>query len=143
MKKNKGILAGTIITSAMAFSTVPAATQPLRIADENQSEMIVPFQVHVSNADLDDLRRRVLSTRWPSKETVTDPSQGVQLATMQKLAQYWGTDYDWRKVEARLNALPQFTTKIDDVDIHFIWVRSKHKNALPVIITHGWTLAPS
>jgi pimeloyl-ACP methyl ester carboxylesterase len=138
MKKNKSILAGTIITSAMALSGGPAEAQPLRDADKNPNEMIVPFQVHISNADVDDLRRRVLATRWPSKETVNDPSQGVQLATMQKLAQYWGTDYDWRKVESKLNALPQFTTNIDGLDIHFIWVRSKQKNALPVIITHGW-----
>ena len=85
-----------------------------------------------------DLRRRIAATRWPEQETVTDASQGVQLATMQKLARYWATDYDWRKVEARLNALPQFITEIDGLDIHFIHVRSKHENALPLIVTHGW-----
>jgi len=97
-----------------------------------------PFHVSFPQADLVDLRRRVAATRWPSRETVADHSQGVQLATMQKLADYWTNDYNWRKVEARLNALPQFITTIDGVDIHFIHVRSKHPNALPVIITHGW-----
>jgi pimeloyl-ACP methyl ester carboxylesterase len=99
---------------------------------------IRPFHVSFSDADLTDLRRRVAATRWPQKETVADDSQGVQLATMQKLAKYWQTDYDWRKCEARLNALPQFVTEIDGLDIHFIHVKSKEKNALPVIITHGW-----
>src|SRR5439155_15686011 len=84
------------------------------------------------------LRKRIAATRWPDKETVTDASQGVQLATMQKLAKYWATDYDWRKCEAKLNTLPQFITTIDGVDVHFIHVRSKEKNALPLIITHGW-----
>ena len=84
------------------------------------------------------LRERVAATRWPDQETVADDSQGVQLATMQELARYWATDYDWRKCEAKLNALPQFVTEIDGLDIHFIHVRSKHANALPVIITHGW-----
>ena len=102
------------------------------------TESIRPFEVHFPQADLDDLRRRILATRWPENETVTDFSQGVPLATMLKLASYWGNGYDWRKVEARLNALPNFITKIDDLDIHFIHVRSKHENALPVIVTHGW-----
>jgi pimeloyl-ACP methyl ester carboxylesterase len=100
---------------------------------------IRPFTVPtVPQAALDDLRRRIADTRWPEKETVTDASQGVQLATMQKLASYWGKDYDWRKCEAKLKALPNFVTTIDGVDIHFIHVRSKEKNALPMIITHGW-----
>jgi pimeloyl-ACP methyl ester carboxylesterase len=99
---------------------------------------IRPFRVDVPEADLVELRRRVTATRWPDKETVTDPSQGVQLATIQKLARYWRTEHDWRKVQARLNALPQFMTKIDGLDIHFIHVRSKHENALPMIVTHGW-----
>ena len=99
---------------------------------------IRPFRVKVSDAELSDLRRRVKATRWPERETVTDDSQGVQFATTQKLADYWATDYDWRKCEARLNALPQFITEIDGLDIHFIHVKSKHANALPVIITHGW-----
>ena len=85
-----------------------------------------------------DLRRRIAATRWPERETVADQSQGVQLATMQELARYWATDYDWRKCEAQLNALPQFITEIDGLDIHFIHVRSKHENALPLIVTHGW-----
>jgi pimeloyl-ACP methyl ester carboxylesterase len=97
-----------------------------------------PFQVDISQADLDDLRRRVAATRWPSKELVADWSQGVQLATNQALARFWATDYDWRTIEAKLNALPQFTTEIDGVNIHFIHVKSKHENALPLIITHGW-----
>ena len=106
-----------------------------RTADKNA---IRPFQVNVPQAELTDLRRRINATKWPERETVTDASQGVQLATIQALARYWGTKYDWRKVEARLNALPQFITEIDGLDIHFIHVRSKHENALPLIVTHGW-----
>jgi pimeloyl-ACP methyl ester carboxylesterase len=102
------------------------------------SSDIRPFQVNVPETELIELRRRINATRWPDRETVTDSSQGVQLATMQKLARYWATDYDWRKVEAKLNALPQFITEIDGLDIHFIHVRSKHENALPLIVTHGW-----
>jgi pimeloyl-ACP methyl ester carboxylesterase len=99
---------------------------------------IRPFQVNVPEAELTELRRRINSTRWPDRETVTDESQGVPLATIQELARYWRTDYDWRKCEAKLNALPQFITEIDGLDIHFIHVRSKHENALPLIVTHGW-----
>jgi pimeloyl-ACP methyl ester carboxylesterase len=99
---------------------------------------IRPFQVHFSDEALDDLRRRVAATRWPDKETVADQTQGVQLATIQALANYWSTEHDWRKVEERLNALPMFMTEIDGVDIHFIHVRSPHEHALPLIITHGW-----
>ncbi len=99
---------------------------------------IRPFHVEVPQAQLDDLRRRIEATRWPSKELVDDRSQGVQLATLQELARYWATDYDWRKAEAKLNALPQFTTEIDGVEIHFVHVRSQHENALPLIVTHGW-----
>jgi pimeloyl-ACP methyl ester carboxylesterase len=99
---------------------------------------IRPFKFHASDEALADLRRRIGATRWPSRELVADASQGVQLATMRELASYWQRDYDWRKLEARLDALPQFMTRIDGVDIHFIHVRSKHPNALPVIITHGW-----
>jgi len=97
-----------------------------------------PFQVHVPDAALTDLRRRIAETRWPDKETVTDRSQGIQLGKLQELIRYWGGDYDWRKVEARLNALPMFMTEIDGVDIHFIHVKSRHANALPLIVTHGW-----
>ncbi|MBM7490100.1 pimeloyl-ACP methyl ester carboxylesterase [Micromonospora luteifusca] len=99
---------------------------------------IRPFTVDIPQADLDDLKRRIAATRWPEKETVPDQSQGVQLATMQTLARYWEKEYDWRKVEARLNALPQFMTQIDGLDIHFLHIRSKHDDALPLIITHGW-----
>ena len=97
-----------------------------------------PFHVDIPEEALADLRRRIETTRWPSKELVTDRSQGVQLATMQELARYWTTEYDWRKVEAKLNALPQFTTEIDGVNVHFIHVRSPHEDALPLIMTHGW-----
>jgi pimeloyl-ACP methyl ester carboxylesterase len=97
-----------------------------------------PFRVDVPQADLDDLRRRIAATRWPHKELVADPSQGVQLATLEALARYWATEYDWRTCEAKLNALPQFMTEIDGLDIHFIHVTSPHENALPLIITHGW-----
>ncbi|HME85884.1 MAG TPA: epoxide hydrolase [Roseiarcus sp.] len=97
-----------------------------------------PFRFTASEEALADLRRRVAATKWPSKELVTDASQGVQLATMRELALYWQSDYDWPKVEARLNALPQFTTSVDGLDIHFIHVRSNHENALPIIVTHGW-----
>jgi pimeloyl-ACP methyl ester carboxylesterase len=99
---------------------------------------IRPFQVNVPEAELTDLRRRVTATKWPERETVTDESQGVQLSTIQKLARYWATEHDWRKCEAKLNARPQFITEIDGLDIHFIHVRSKHENALPLIVTHGW-----
>ncbi len=97
-----------------------------------------PFRVHVPDEALVDLRRRLAATRWPDRETVTDQSQGVQLASLEALVRYWERDYDWRKIEAKLNALPQFKTEIDGLDIHFIHVRSRHPNALPVIITHGW-----
>ena len=99
---------------------------------------IRPFEVHVPDEELADLQRRVAATRWPSKELVADQSQGVQLATIQHLVTYWGTDYDWRRCEAQLNALPQFTTEIDGLGVHFIHVRSRHEGALPLIITHGW-----
>jgi pimeloyl-ACP methyl ester carboxylesterase len=96
------------------------------------------FQVSVPEAELTELRRRISATRWPEQETVADASQGVQLATIQALARYWATEYDWRKIEAKMNALPQFITEIDGLDIHFIHGRSKHENALPLIVTHGW-----
>lgn len=99
---------------------------------------IRPFQATIPDAELSELRRRINATRWPDRETVPDASQGVQLSTVQKLARYWATEYDWRKVEARMNAYPQFISEIDGLDIHFIHVRSKHPNALPVIVTHGW-----
>jgi pimeloyl-ACP methyl ester carboxylesterase len=107
----------------------------VQIADKTA---ILPFHVNVAEADLTELRRRIKATKWPDRETVNDQSQGVQLATIQELARFWGTEYDWRKVEARLNAIPQFMTEIDGLDIHFIHVRSKHEDALPLIVTHGW-----
>jgi len=99
---------------------------------------IRPFNVDVPEQQIDDLRRRIAQTRWPSKELVADRSQGVQLATMQELARYWATDYDWRAFEKRFAALPHFVTEIDGVDIHFIHVRSEHEDALPLVVTHGW-----
>jgi pimeloyl-ACP methyl ester carboxylesterase len=110
------------------------------LAEQSGSEnsAIRPFQVGFPQADLDDLRRRVLAARWPERETVSDDSQGVRLALIQELADYWGTDYDWRACEAKLNALPNFITEIDGLDIHFIHVRSQHEDALPLIVTHGW-----
>jgi pimeloyl-ACP methyl ester carboxylesterase len=111
-----------------------ASTKHAATADRS----IQPFAVKVSKAAVDDLRRRLAATRWPSKELVEDRSQGVQLATLQELARYWTEDYDFRRIEARLNALPQFKTEIDGVDIHLIHVRSRHENALPLIMTHGW-----
>ena len=99
---------------------------------------IRPFRASFPDSELSELRRRINATRWPERETVSDQSQGVQLATTQALARYWASEYDWRKVEAKLNALPQFLTEIDGLDIHFIHVRSKHDAALPLIVTHGW-----
>jgi pimeloyl-ACP methyl ester carboxylesterase len=113
-------------------------SQAPAVAPPPSSAQVRPFHVNIPQAALADLRKRIAATRWPEKETVADQSQGVQLATIQKLARYWATDYDWRKVEAKLKALPQFVTNIDGVDIHFIHVRSKNPNALPLIVTHGW-----
>ena len=115
------------------FVTQPSATQ-----SQTDKTSIRPFQFDFPDAELTELRRRINATRWPDPAQVTDASQGVQLATMQKLARYWGTDYDWRKGEAKLKALPHFVTEIDGLDIHFIHVRSQHENALPMIVTHGW-----
>jgi pimeloyl-ACP methyl ester carboxylesterase len=122
-----GILLCAVATASPSAAPTPAGDPSIR-----------PFTFHASDEALTDLRRRIAATKWPSRERVKDPSQGVQLATMQKLARYWASDYDWRKFEARLAALPQFVTNIDGVDIHFIHVRSKHPNALPLLITHGW-----
>src|SRR5438128_6433929 len=106
--------------------------------ESTSTSEVRPFSFNVPEAELTELRRRIHATKWPEQETVADASQGVQLATMQELARYWGTDYDFKRFEARLNALPQFMTEIDGLDIHFIHVRSKHENALPLIVTHGW-----
>ena len=124
-----------LLASPGAAQSVTAAGKQ-RAANENTA--IRPFSFEVSDAELAELRRRIAATRWPEKETVPDQSQGVPLATMRELARYWATDYDWRKGEAKLKALPQFITRIDGLDIHFIHVRSKHRNALPLLITHGW-----
>ena len=125
-----GIIAFGAMT-CLALSSTP-------VAAENTDTAIRPFRVNMPEADLADLKRRLAATRWPDKETVADQSQGAQLAKLQELVRYWGTDYDWRKAEAKLNAFPQFMTTIDGVDIHFIHVRSRHPNAMPLIVTHGW-----
>jgi pimeloyl-ACP methyl ester carboxylesterase len=113
-------------------------TDEARPSAATSDTSVRPFQVNVPDEAIDDLRRRIAATRWPSRELVADRSQGVQLATLQELARYWTSEYEWRKCEARLNALPQFTTEIDGVGIHFIHVRSRHENALPLIMSHGW-----
>src|SRR3984885_5318603 len=128
---------GEIKLQGAIAMTPTTATQPA-INRATDKTAIHPFHVNVPETDLTELRRRINATNWPERETVADASQGVQLATMQALAKYWATSYDWRKVEARLNASPQFITTIDGVDIHFIHVRSKYPNALPIIVTHGW-----
>jgi pimeloyl-ACP methyl ester carboxylesterase len=130
-----GVVGLLLLASPGAAQSVTAAGKE-RAANENTA--IRPFSFEVSDAELAELRRRIAATRWPEKETVPDQSQGVPLATMRELARYWATDYDWRKGEAKLKALPQFITRIDGLDIHFIHVRSKHRNALPLLITHGW-----
>jgi pimeloyl-ACP methyl ester carboxylesterase len=128
-----------LTTAAMGIAAAGVASLfPAHPAPAAAGDAIRPFRVHVPEADLVDLRRRIAATRWPDPETVDDQSQGIQLAKIKPLVAYWGTGYDWRKAEAKLNALPQFMTEIDGLDIHFIHVRSKHPNALPVIITHGW-----
>ena len=122
-----GAMGGLLASAVRAEADAGAGVSAIR-----------PFHVHIPDEALVDLRRRIAMTRWPDRETVSDGAQGVPLEKLQSLVRYWGTGYDWRKVEARLNALPQFTTTIDGVDIHFIHVRSRQPNALPVIITHGW-----
>jgi pimeloyl-ACP methyl ester carboxylesterase len=133
----RSFLSTTLIAAAFGLlqSTAPSYAQT---APSAEGKAIRPFKINFPEEALTDLRRRVVATRWPEKEPVSDHSQGVPLATMQKLAKYWANEYDWRKCEARLNAVPNFITEIDGLDIHFIHVRSKHPNALPIIITHGW-----
>jgi pimeloyl-ACP methyl ester carboxylesterase len=138
MTKTKNILASTVIGGALALQGTIADAQGASHSDLKFSETIRPFQVHIPNEDLKDLRKRILETRWPDKETVADQSQGAKLSQLQSLADYWGKSYDWRKAEAKLNAFPQFITTIDGIDIHFIHVRSKEPNAMPIIISHGW-----
>jgi pimeloyl-ACP methyl ester carboxylesterase len=132
-----GLLALPCYAQAASAADVGSAVSTTREGNV-QGEAIRPFKFHASEEALTDLRRRIAATKWPSPELVGDASQGVQLATTQELARYWQSGYDWRKIEKRLNALPQFVTKIDGVDIHFIHVRSKQPNAMPIIITHGW-----
>ena len=122
-----------------ASATVAASSLiPTQAHAATTNDAIRPFRIDVPQEELVELRRRILATRWPERETVPDESQGLQLAAMQEIARYWATGYDWRKAEAKLNALPQFKTEIDGLDIHFIHVRSKHESALPLIVTHGW-----
>jgi len=135
-KINQAMSAAVHVTAGLLAVGFPARASPAAAA--TKGEDVRPFHVDVPQATLDDLRRRIQATKWPEKETVADHSQGVPLGAMQELARYWATDYDWRTCEAKLNALPQFITTIDGVDIHFIHVRSKEANALPIIISHGW-----
>ncbi|XZF15699.1 epoxide hydrolase family protein [Chitinophagaceae bacterium MMS25-I14] len=137
MKKNSSTLTGAIITGALNLLTPSGVAQTVPAA-ASAAEAIRPFHVNVPEAALTDLRQRVQATRWPDKETVNDRSQGVQLQQIQDLVHYWGTDYDWRKAEAKLNAIPEYVTHIDGLDIQFAWIRSKKANALPIILTHGW-----
>lgn len=134
--QRRRLLGSAALAAATAgvFSLLP----PLVAKAGENGNQVRPFHLHLPERDVADLRRRVQATRWPDRETVRDPSQGLQLAQLQALVGYWGSGYDWRKLEARLNALPQFVTSIDGVEIHFIHVRSAHPNALPVILTHGW-----
>ncbi len=131
-------MTSTVRTGPAPSTDAPVIAAAATAAQPAADTRIRPFQFHASDEALADLKRRVLATRWPEKETVSDSSQGVPLATMRELAQYWATNYDWRKAEAKLNSYPQFVTNIDGLDIHFIHVKSKEKNALPIIITHGW-----
>jgi pimeloyl-ACP methyl ester carboxylesterase len=135
--ESKGVVGASDTNMKGAVATEASQPQAAPTA-EAAPAAIRPFKIQVPQAALDDLRRRIAATRWPDKETVADQSQGAQLAKLQELVRYWGSGYDWRKAEAKLNAWPQFTTNIDGLDIHFIYLRSRHQNALPVIITHGW-----
>jgi hypothetical protein len=122
------------VSAALGLALLVGESLPASAGDT----ALHPFKVQIPEAALADLRKRIAETRWPDKETVTDRSQGIQLGKLQEIVRYWGGDYDWRKVEARLNALPMFLTHIDGIDIHFIHVKSRHANALPLIVTHGW-----
>jgi pimeloyl-ACP methyl ester carboxylesterase len=138
MKQVNNILAATVLFGTLALQGTTTHAQDGPQVDQQSNDAIRPYQVRIPKADLTELRKRIRATRWPDQETVTDRSQGAQLSQLKGLVQYWGTSYDWRKAEAKLNALPQFVTTIDGVDIHFIHVRSKEANALPLIISHGW-----
>src|SRR5690348_6510946 len=132
----------SLLPTHLAAAGGERSSQPSNQGDlqmgTTKGDAIRPFSFRAPVEELVDLRRRINATKWPDQEQVSDDSQGVRLATAQKLARYWATEHDWRKVEARLNALPNFITEIDGLDIHFIHVRSKHENALPMIVTHGW-----
>src|SRR5258706_690769 len=138
MQTSKSIIASTMIAGTLVMQTTNGNGQSKTPVSATSDEAIHPFHFHAPQADLDDLHHRIVATKWPDKETVTDFSQGVPSATIEALAKYWAKDYDWRKIEAKINSYPNFITKIDGLNIHFIHVRSKHKNALPIIITHGW-----
>jgi pimeloyl-ACP methyl ester carboxylesterase len=134
IKKQKGFLAGAVIVASLIFSAAPSFAK----TQSSKDTAIRPYHIKVSENAVKELRQRILATRWPDKETVNDQTQGVKLQQIQKLVKYWGTGYDWRKAEAKLNALPLFVTNIDGLDIQFVHIKSKHPNAMPLIITHGW-----
>src|SRR6185295_172361 len=138
MKKANNNLTGSLDSDALVLEGTISDSQKESLVDLKSSEVVRPFKIKFEDAELNDLRQRVMATRWPKMETVNDATQGVQLATIQKLAKYWVDGYDWRKVESKLNSYPNFVTNIDGLDIHFIHVKSKHANALPLIVTHGW-----
>src|SRR6266851_3995911 len=145
ISRREGLKLGAAsVVASLLPGVAPAAAQtgsPPQTPKENtmtDNIAIRPFHFEALQADLTDLRKRITATKWPEREQVADATQGVQLATMQKLAQYWADKHDWRKCEAKINAVPNFITEIDGLDIHFIHVRSKHENALPMIVTHGW-----
>lgn len=137
--RGKAMVLGSAIAVLMAFFPALAAetAKPSQSQTAREDDSIQPFQVHIDQSQIDDLKARIRNARWPDRETVGDISQGIQLSRVQNLVRYWGSAYDWRNAENELNALPQFITSIDGVDIHFIHVRSRHPNALPVILTHG------
>lgn len=137
MKERKDFLVNIMLVAVLITQGTLGNAQS-SIIESPPSDEIHPFKVNIPGKEVSALKQRILQTRWPDKETVTDQSQGIKLERLQSIMQYWGTKYDWKKAEAKLNALPQFMTKIDGVDIYFIHVRSKEKNALPIIITHGW-----
>ncbi|MNQ38316.1 Soluble epoxide hydrolase [compost metagenome] len=138
IQTNKRSIANIFAVGAFILLTTTGFAQKNQEKSKTESETIRPYHISISEKAITELRDRVNATRWPQKETVTDQSQGVKLTQIQGIVKYWGTDYDWHKTETKLNALPQFITKIDGLDIQFIHVKSKHKNALPIIITHGW-----
>src|SRR5690606_14676292 len=130
------LLVSSLVTSSIG--TVLAQNTTFTTINKTTDKSIRPFKVHISESKIVDLKQRILNTKWPDRELVQDQTQGVKLSTMKSLADYWATQYDWHKIEAKLNSYPQYLTKIQGLDIHFIHVRSKNKNALPIIITHGW-----